>query len=245
MKAFSFLSLALIATVASASFSEPYPVLLPVGQERRLEIEGAREIRVGVPQTLQKQLRVESAGAFVWLTAAQELTPQRLYLETDAGSLILEVRTDAQVAATPLRINPEGGTPHAVTAPEVGYVALTRYAVQSLYAPEAHIEPIPGIRPAPAPRDPVALFRCRAPYPSACGDAVEALPHSAWKFGPHYLIALTVRNQLAQPLQLDPRDVRGRIVTSSIVHPQLGAAGSPQDTTAVILISSVPPEHVW
>ena len=244
MKTSFFLYFALIATVASASFGEPYSVLLPLGQERRLEIKGAREIRVGVPQSLQGQLRVESAGAYLWLTAAQELAPHRLYLETDIGSLILEVRTDAQVVATPLSINLSGGTQQSETS-VIGYVELARYAVQSLYAPEERITPIPGIRPIPTSSESVALFRCRAPYPSACGDAVESIPHSAWRFGAYYLISVTVRNQLAQPLQLDPRDLRGRIAASTIVHPQLEAAGSPRDTTAVILISLVPPEHVW
>jgi len=246
MKTSLFLLFALTLTGVSASPGEPYPVLLPIGQERRIEIAGAQEIRVGVPRALHGKLRVESAGSYVWLTAAHELDVQRLHLETDAGSLALEIRTDAQAPTVPVMLNPRSNAPSASQAiAPVGYVALARYAIQSLYAPGHQVVPVAGIRSVPVESDAVALFRCRKLQPAACGDAVESILHSAWKLTPYYLIAVTVRNRLAEPLQLDPRDLRGRSKASSIVHSRLEASGSPRDTTTVVLISHVPPEHVW
>ena len=227
------------AATAGAYAEAPFPVLLPVGQERRIDVPGAREVRVGVPQDLRAHVRVESAGEHVWLTARRALAPRRLYLQTDAGARILEVRTDAHAPKTPLRV-PLNSEPPAEEASAVGYVALARFAVQALYAPEHARHGIAGIRAVPVARQPVALFRCRPAHPSACGDAVEAIPHAAWELPPHYVTAVAVRNRLPQPLRLDPRDIRGRFAASAIVHPRLEAAGSPRDATTVVLISRTP-----
>lgn len=227
------------ASATGAYAEEPFPVLLPVGQERRIDLVGAREARVGLPQDLRAHMRVESAGAHVWLTARQALPPRRLYVQTDAGTRILEIRTDAHAPDTPLRV-PMGPVPSSGKSRSVGYVALARFAIQALYAPEHAREGIAGIRAVPVARRSVALFRCRKAHPSACGDAVEAIPHAAWALPPHYVTAVAVRNRLPEPLRLDPRDIRGRFAASAIVHPRLGAAGSPRDATTVVLISHAP-----
>lgn len=226
---------------------DPLPVLLPVGQERRIEIEGVQEVRVGLSGALRERLHVESAGPHVWLTARDALPPQRVYLETDAGLVILKIRTDAQASTEPLIIAVNPKDLKAILSSSPGrppsYVALMRYAIQALYTPDYREAPIPGIQQTPVEERPVALFRCRAAYPSACGDAVESVPHAAWQVSPYYLTAVTVRNLLPESLTLDPRDLRGRFAASTIVHPRLEAAGSVRDTTTVVLISHVPFEH--
>lgn len=223
---------------------DPLPVLLPVGKERRIEIRGAREVRVGLSESLRKHLAVESAGPHVWLTARDTLFPQRVYLETETGLLVLVIRTDPQASAEPLSIAVDLSNPKNSPAPSPGkspnYVALARYVIQALYMPDHREEPVRGIRQAPVDGQPVALFRCRDAYPSACGDAVESIPHAAWEVQPYYVTAVTVRNRLPEPLELDPRDIRGRFVASTIVHPYLEAAGSIRDTTTVVLISRIP-----
>ena len=226
---------------------DPLPILLPLGQERRIEIEGTQEIRVGLSRALQEQLHVESIGPHVWLTASATLISQRLYLETDIGSLVLEVRTDAHAPATPLGIAMGPKRPEGASAPfsdePPGYVALMRHAIQTLYAQDYREAAIPGMRQVPVDERPVALFRCRTTYPSACGNAVESIPHAAWEASPYYVTAVTVRNRLPEPLILDSRDIRGRFAASTFVHPRLGVAGSAQDTTTVVLISHIPFDH--
>ncbi len=249
MTRFLALSLCLASLPASGASSrvyvgDPLPVLLPVGQERRIEIEGAREIRVGLSESLRQHLAVESAGPHVWLTARGPLVPQRVYLETETELLVLVVRTDPQASPEPLRIAVNLGHPRDAPSPSPqkppGYVALMRHAIQALYAPDHREAPVRGIRQAPVDEQPVFLFRCRDRYPSACGDAVESLPHAAWEAQPYYVTAVTVRNLLPEPLALDPRDIRGRFVASTIVHPTLEAGGGVRDTTTVVLISRVP-----
>lgn len=223
---------------------DPLPVLLPVGKERRIEISGAREVRVGLSESLKKHLAVESAGPHVWLTARDTLFPQRVYLETETGLLVLVIRTDPQASAEPLSIAADLSSSKNSPVPQPekspNYVALARYAIQALYVPDHREEPVRGIRQTPVDEQPIALFRCRGAYPSACGDAVESIPHAAWEVQPYYVTAVTVRNRLPEPLELDPRDIRGRFVASTIVHPHLEAAGSIRDTTTVVLISRIP-----
>ena len=249
MKRFFALSLCLVSLPAPGASSlvyvgDPLPVLLPVGKERRIVIKGVREIRVGLSESLRKHLIVESAGSHVWLTAQDTLSPQRVYLETETGLLVLVVRTDPRAPAEPLSIavdlsdSKNSPAPSPKKSPD--YVALVRYVIQALYVPDHREALVRGIRQTPVDEQPVALFRCRDAYPPACGGAVEAVPHAAWEVQPYYVTAVTVRNRLPEPLALDPRDIRGRFVASTIVHPYLEAAGNIRDTTTVVLISRIP-----
>ena len=223
---------------------DPLSVLLPVGKERRLEIQGAREIRVGLSESLTRHLLVESAGSHVWFTAQDTLSPQRVYLETDTGLLVLVVQTDPQASTEPLSISVDSNDSKNSSAPlppkPPDYVALVRYVIQALYVPDHREMSVRGIRQTLVDEQPVALFRCRDAQPAACGGAVESVPHAAWEVQPYYVTAVTVRNRLPEPLALDPRDIRGRFMAATIVHPYLEAAGSIRDTTTVVLISRIP-----
>ncbi len=249
-------SLALLLCLASSPVLEassliytgdPLPVLLPLGKERRIEIKGAQEVRVGLSAALKERLHAESAGPHVWLTARGALSSQRVYLKTETELLVLKVRTDPQAPAEPLDIAVDlkgsRSSPSFLPDKPPSYVALMRYAIQALYAPDHRESPVSGIRQVLIDEQPVALFRCRLTYPSACGDAVESVPHAAWEALPYYVTAVTVRNRLPESLTLDPRDIRGQFIASAIVHPRLEASGSVRDTTTVVLISNVPFEH--
>ena len=239
--------LPVLGTSSLVYTGDPLPVLLPIGKERRLEIRGAQEIRIGLSGALKEHLHAESAGPHVWLTARDAFPPQRIYLKTGTGLLVLKVRTDPQAPTEPLDIavdlkNSGSSSPLALDRPP-SYVALMRYAIQTLYAPDHREDLVSGIRQILIDDKPVALFHCRATYPSACGDAVESIPHAAWEALPYYVTAVKVRNRLPESLMLDPRDIRGRFAASTIVHPHLDASGSVRDTTTVVLVSHVPFEH--
>lgn len=238
--------LALLAVPAGAVdvrvyTGEPLAVALPVGQERRIEVEGAQDIRVGLPGALRGQLEVESAGPNVWFRARRALPPTRLYLASGARLFALEVRADEIAPRQPLRLRAAEPVPaEAGTGGAPSYVALARYAIQALYAPGHRPAQVRGIRSRPVADRPVALFRCRAAAPAACGDATEARPLAAWEASPYFVTAVEVRNLLEDPLELDPRDIRGEFAAAAIAHPRLAPAGDPRDATAVVLISTLP-----
>ena len=111
-------------------------------------------------------------------------------------------------------------------------MTLVRHAAQSLYAPTRLIPRSGAIARAPLPfHDAIDLVR---------GGHIEALPVAGWRAnGPHgpLLAAIKLRNTLARPVTLDPRDLRGQWRAASFQHARLGAAGDPTDTTTVYLVA--------
>jgi integrating conjugative element protein (TIGR03749 family) len=132
---------------------------LVVGEERVIFVD--RNMRLGLPSSLNGRLRAQSAGGAVYLRASVPIEPVRIQLQdVESGALILLDITarPAEEGASPLepvRIvlsntlqeKPERKEMRPDTlAPETPIpVTLTRYAAQSLYAPLRTIEPVPGI----------------------------------------------------------------------------------------------------
>ena len=118
--------------------------------------------------------------------------------------------------------------------PAFGYVALTRYAAQQMYAPRRLVREPPGILRAPLTDKPVPLVR---------GGAVEAMPLVSWQAEGLYVTAVKLTNATHRPLILDPRGLRGRWLAATFQHARLLPAGDPADTTCVYLISARPFEE--
>ena len=115
--------------------------------------------------------------------------------------------------------------------PQYGYVTLTRFAAQQLYAPARLLEELPGVTRVPVKREPVALVR---------GNAVEAVPLVAWRAGDLHLTAARLTNKTGRSQTLDPRNLRGRWLTAAFQHNRMHAVGSEADRTVVYLISDRP-----
>jgi integrating conjugative element protein (TIGR03749 family) len=112
---------------------------------------------------------------------------------------------------------------------EYGYVSLTRFTAQQLYAPSRLLVDLPGVVRVPVKRDPVALVR---------GDTIEALPLVAWRAGDLFVTAVKLTNHTDQPQILDPRTLRGAWLTATFQHNRLLGAGDEADRTVVYLISA-------
>ena len=167
-----------------------------------------------------------------------------MLVQSDAGqSILLDLAADKAFAAgAPLEIlsnapaaasTPTPVTPQPLDRP-VGYVALVRHAAQSLYAPERLIPPSGDIARAPLPSV--------ASLPLVRGAHIAAVPVAAWRargpHGPLWATAIRLRNTLAHPVVLDPRDLRGQWQAASFQHARLGPAGDETDTTTVYLVSN-------
>jgi integrating conjugative element protein (TIGR03749 family) len=112
-----------------------------------------------------------------------------------------------------------------------GYVTLTRFAAQQLYAPARLLKDLPGVVRAPVKRKKVSLVR---------GGAVTAEPLVAWRAGDLYLTAVKLTNRTGRALTLDPRTLRGDWLTAAFQHSRLLPKGDGSDTTALYLISARP-----
>lgn len=218
----------------------PIELQLRVGEERLVHFPGA--VKVGVPAKLQPVLRTQSVSGTVYLLAHQAFGPSRLVVRaTESGRIyLLDVSaSETGGSVAPVEIHdPDGSAPDAghdrsrpAGVSTLGYVALTRFAAQQLYAPSRLLRNLPGVVRVPVHREPVALVR---------GGAVEAVPVAAWRTGDRYLTAVKLTNKAVLPRTLDPRALRGTWLTATFQHNRLFAAGDEADTTALYLISARP-----
>ncbi len=219
----------------------PIELALTLGKERRVDFPGP--VKVGVPATIQAVLRVQSVAGTIYLLAHQTFEPTRVMvraMDTGAVYLLDLSASDEGGPSPPIEIrDPEAGGPgpfanldeQSTGFPAYGYVALTRFAAQQLYAPARLLEGLPGVVRVPVRRDAVPLLR---------GGQVMAEPWVAWRAGDLYVTAVRLTNQSEQAVTLDPRALRGKWLTAAFQHNRLLHHGDEADTTTVYLISARP-----
>jgi len=238
----------------------PLQISLKAGQERVIFVD--KNVRVGFPPALNGKLRVQSTGGAVYLKADSDFPQTRLQLQDmESGEVILlDVRTTATASAEPVKIVYSGDVSTASSAAagtvqkaasdstqakrkKVSYkapvpVLLTRYAAQNLYAPVRTVEAVPGIHPV----NPHLPSRITTLYPSA---PVTVSPVAGWGVAGRTVIALRIRNSSSQKVVLDPRELQGQFVTATFQHRWLGAAGTPEDTTTLYLVTAGRPDDAF
>ncbi|MDZ7752992.1 MAG: TIGR03749 family integrating conjugative element protein [Gammaproteobacteria bacterium] len=217
----------------------PIAVELAVGAERLVHFP--QGVKVGVPPQIQGALRVQSIDGTLYLLANQPFAATRVIVRgLDNGPIyLLDLSAETEGGGnSPIEIylpdeEPANGSAStkASVPPQYGYVTLTRFAAQQMYAPARLLRDLPGLNRVPVKREPVALVR---------GGAVEALPLIAWRAGDLHVTAATLTNKTHQPQILDPRALRGHWLTATFQHNRLHEAGSEADRTVVYLISDRP-----
>lgn len=219
----------------------PIRLELVVGQEQRIEFPAA--VKVGVPAAVQGQLRTQSVNGMVYLLAHAPFGSSRLMVrELDSGHIYLFdiTATEEGGASHPLQIyvtddqGPEDDSAAAgneVGQGQPGYIQLTRFAAQQLYAPTRLVKDRPGIVRVSVSRESVDLLH---------GGTVEAVPLVAWRASGLYVTAVKLTNRTEQVQTMDPRDLRGTWLTATFQHHRLFPMGDEADTTAVYLISVRP-----
>lgn len=231
----------------------PLTVSLVVGDERVVIVGDA--VRVGIPDSLDGRLRVQSADGAVYLLATAPIEATELELQDlrTGGLILLEVtarRPGAhQAPLEPIRIIDDVAASATDTAlggsgpPSTGEaavtqansatptaVALTRYAAESLYAPLRTVEPLPGVSAVPVPSDlPLDTLLPMLP--------VQATALAAWRLSGEWVTAVKLTNTSSRWVSLDPRLLQGDFVAATFEHPDLGPTGQSTDTTVVYLIT--------
>ena len=232
----------------------PLTVPLVVGDER-VVILGS-PVRVGLADSLDGRLRVQSADGAVYLLATAPIETTRLEVQDlRTGELILldvtaRPSTRNQAPLEPIRIIDDvagyaneaatagSGTRRANQSTETGAtppaplaVALTRYAAQSLYAPPRTVESVPGISEESVSYD-LPLDRLLPTLP------VRATALAAWRLSGEWVTAVKLTNTSARWISLDPRLLQGDFVAATFQHLDLGPAGHSTDTTVVYLVTN-------
>ncbi len=248
-----FYPLCLMVAVENSTASEvtyhwpksPLELDLAVGSEQRISVPEASSLRLGIPQSLKGILRTEIIGNHLWLESKEPFSPVRLVLLADPlGRIVLQLRSQhSKQFSQPIVIHRRGSDERQTTSKpllSLGFVKLTRWVVQQLYAPERLLSDLPGVQQIAVDLDLLEIFRCGMRIPTACAGAVTAVPIASWQSPNHFITAIKIVNQLTQPIILDPRELRGTWRSAAFVHSQLSAHGNSGDTTVLVLISDFP-----
>jgi integrating conjugative element protein (TIGR03749 family) len=225
---------------------EPVSLHLTVDQERLVTFPAS--VHVGVQEGMAGVLRTQVVDGTVYWKATrafpvlrvqvQELESGRIFLvdlkadKTATSSEPVEVAVPASSASTGAR-DGDRAAPATPAGGQIGYVKLTRFAAQQLYAPTRLVQPEAGISPvALRTEGAVRLILGRN------AGAVEAIPIESWRSANFYVTAIRLRNLGTSAITIDPRELRGRWLAATPQHGRLLPAGDDADTSALYLISS-------
>jgi len=216
----------------------PITVNLIVGQERRVHFPDS--VSVGIPQSLTPILQSQSINGTLYLTAQQAFESTRVIVRSEQGESIYVLDILAREAASQnnylpalqvLIERPSEGKPTSESAPvspQWGYVALTRYAAQQLYAPARLLSSESGIVRMPVTQTSLELLM---------GAQVDAVPLATWRADLRTVTAVKLTNKTQEAVVLDPRQLRGAWLAATFQHNRLLPFGSDADSTTVYLVS--------
>ena len=220
---------------------EPIVLHLTVDQERLVTFPAG--VKVGVQEGMAGVLRTQVVDGTVYWKATRAFPVLRVQVqEIESGRLFL-VNLKAVTTATsnePVEVavasSPARESERALTAPAsgpIGYVKLTRFASQQLYAPSRLAQSEAGIWAVP--------LRTEGAVRLVMGQnagAVEAVPIGSWRSANFYVTAIRLRNVGTSAVIIDPRALRGRWLAATSQHGRLLPGGDDADTSALYLISS-------
>lgn len=220
----------------------PLQIALGIGPDQERCITFPAQMHIGVPPDVAPLLRVQTVGSTSYVTALAPFARTRIVAEDRAtGSVILldlsasrsnsvtqpiQIVVPATATADPAASN-DGSGP----AP-VDMVTLTRFAAQQMYAPRRLAGPHPAIRRVMVEHTPLDHLYA--------GGGVRGTPAAQWRGDEFYVTAVVLQNLQAQPLELNPLDVRGRWHAITFQHGRLLGKGSEADTTVVYLVCDRP-----
>lgn len=235
----------------------PIHLTLPIGRDRVVHFPVA--VKVGAPKKLVGRLISTPVDCTVYWRAVEAFAPTLVLVQEIEGDLktysfyLEAAEQGASTAAVeilrPRELEEKDGSQRTgqgieEASPHHGYIALTRFAAQQLYAPTRLLSELPGVHRIPVPdQGAVALMTGIGVDPGTMRPVeadVEALPLIAWADeGGLYVTAVRLRNRSSRALILDPRTAfHGQWLAATFQHAQLRPAGHAADTSAVYLISA-------
>jgi integrating conjugative element protein (TIGR03749 family) len=219
----------------------PIRIVLPVGQERRIDFPASIEVDlpsdIGPPVS---QIEALSSGSLYW-TARRPFQTRRVRIRSRQGRVyLLDVSAENEAPSHPIVVvdpvvqspSPAGAGSSQASAPlTYDFVDLTRMAARALYAPERLDKPLPGVERFPVAAREVPLYR---------GSEVLTIPVAQWRTRTtpaRYVTAVRVISDSPTALILDPRRIRGKWLTATFQHSVVGPKESTTAETTLYLIS--------
>lgn len=115
---------------------------------------------------------------------------------------------------------------------DINAISLTRFAIQSLYAPQRLLVIPEGVGRIP--------MQTRKQISLIYGASMESRPLISWHGGAFYVTAVELKNLLNKEVVVDPRRMLGNWQTATFYPTNTLAARGKEDTTTVFLVSDRP-----
>ena len=115
---------------------------------------------------------------------------------------------------------------------DMNAITLTRFAIQSLYAPQRLLVIPDGIGRTP--------MQTRRQIPLFYGASIEARPLISWHGGTFYVTAVELKNLLNKEVIIDPRQMLGNWQTATFYPTNTLSPRGKEDTSTVFLVSDRP-----
>lgn len=225
----------------------PIAVVLPVGKERRVHFPGACQVGYDKTRLTDDILRVQNNNGTLYFLAKKTFGEERVPVKCANGTIVLlDISAKKIASTTPLSIViPDVPTVTSRATPPpaedtndtpttqlpVTPLALTRFAVQQVYAPPRLLTESEHMYRVP--------MHTANTIPLVWDGSFTAKPLASWRGGDYFVTAVLLKNNLPQPLTLHPHDWRGHWQTATFFPKnQLGARGEMTDQTTVFLVSN-------
>lgn len=115
---------------------------------------------------------------------------------------------------------------------DINSITLTRFAIQSLYAPQRLLVIPEGVGRIP--------MQTRKQISLIYGASMESRPLISWHGGAFYVTAVELKNLLNKEVVVDPRCMVGNWQTATFYPTNTLAPRGKEDTTTVFLVSDRP-----
>ncbi|ARB90758.1 TIGR03749 family integrating conjugative element protein [Legionella longbeachae] len=214
----------------------PIPLDLSLSEERLVHFPQAISI---VDNEAGNKIAVLKVQDTLYLKGKDAFENKRLLVQLmPQGEVIILNLTvkEKVVAGKPVEIlldsKEETATQESANTFDVNAITLTRFAIQSLYAPQRLLVIPEGIGRTPMQtRRQINLFY---------GASIEARPLISWHGGTFYVTAVELKNLLNKEVIVDPRRMVGNWQTATFYPSNTLAARGKEDTTTVFLVSDRP-----
>lgn len=115
---------------------------------------------------------------------------------------------------------------------DMNAVTLTRFAIQSLYAPTRLLVTPEGIYRTP--------METEKHVPLFYGASIDAMPIASWRSGALYVTAVELKNLTTHPVTIKLDQILGNWQTAAVYPSNTLKARDAHATTSVFLVSDAP-----
>ncbi|MGQ3892037.1 TIGR03749 family integrating conjugative element protein [Legionella sp. CNM-4043-24] len=214
----------------------PIRLSLSLNEERLIHFPQAISIVDNEAGDKIAVLKVQDA---LYLKGKEAFENKRLLVQLmpQGEVIILNLSASDKVTANkPIEVLLEGKeearTPANANSFDINAITLTRFAIQSLYAPQRLLVIPEGVSRTP--------MQTRRLVSLVYGASMEARPLISWHGGAFYVSAVELKNLLNKEVIVDPRRISGNWQTATFYPTNTLAPRGKEDTTTVFLVSDRP-----